>query len=1155
MKNKIISLLFSLLTGFCCKSQVACNATLLKNVTDFCSPDGGYTNAGKQSSNIGLGYCWSDKTTTQEVWYKFNSIGTDIAIIVSVDSTKGKGTAKKPCISLYTGDCSASTPFTEMACSDFGAKSVTELYHGGLTPGIVYYIRIATTVANAGTFTLCVNNTTPTANPGADCDGAVKLCNKNQVSVPGLHGAGNKPNEPELNSCMYIPPNLGNSERNSCWYYWVCDKSGTLTFDLKPIIGTNDIDFNLYSISSGNDVCKNRKIERCSATAKIIGDGSTGLNMTETDLQEPVTLSLPDNSPSNAYVKYLDMVAGKTYALLINNANDKSGFTISFGGTGTFLGPVAKATTDKVSICPGKSITYDGSNSSNYNALEWNFISGGSPVSAIGPGPHIIQYNTPGDYVGILKATDTIGCNSVSSINITVVQAVPLIVTSDSICGGAAATLKALPDVPGATYTWSPAPDSGNGTSIITAKPTAQQTYTVTLEKDGCRSIGSGTVYIKSDVIINTIPPQTICIGGKAILNAAVAGGSGIYSYNWQPAGTGTTASVTVSPTTTQQYTVTVNDGGTCPAAPQTVTITVNPPLGILVSPPDTICAGSVTLLFASAKGGNGGPYSFHWMPSDQTAPSINVSPLSTTTYTVTVRDDCGTPVSSDSVTITVMQPVPITVSSDSVCYGATATLKVTPDVSGANYTWDPLPDSGNGTASADVKSTAQQTYTVTCEKNGCKSRSAGTVYIKSNARLVPLPPFTICIGNSATLSAVVTGGTGNYTYAWLPAGTGNTSMVTVSPLTTQQYTVTANDGGACPIPPQVVTVTVRPPLQVTASPPDTICSGNSTQLTAIAKGGNEDYTYTWLPMGIIGQAISVTPATTTTYTVIVNDKCGTPFASDTVTITVTQPPIVKFNAINTSGCATPLCVNFIDSSTTPSGKIEQWKWNFGISEGTSDLQHPKHCYNNSGKYTITLVVTNSLGCSAAGSKTNMINVYPTPVANFSMPELVNILTPDVAFLNTSTGGVSWNWNFGDAGSGNKNTSKHMHPNHIYSEPGYYCIQLIATNSYNCIDTISKCLTIEPNSSLYIPNAFTPNGDGHNDTFFAKGENIFDFEMRIFDRWGNLIFYSNDMDKHWDGRVKPDGLIAQQDVYVYDVSAKDIKHQKLHYIGTVTLVK
>ncbi len=1158
MKNKVVFLLYLLISGIYCKSQVVCNSTLLKNVTDFCSQNAEYSNAGKPSSNIGIGYCWSDPTTTQEIWYKFNSIGTDVAIIVSVGNDKG--TAIKPCISLYTGDCTVASPLTEMACADFGTKNITELYHGGLTPGIVYYIRIATTVANAGTFTLCVNNSTPTANPGADCGGAVKLCNKNQVSVPGLHGAGSNPNEPESGSCMYVQPNLGNSERNSCWYYWVCDKSGTLTFDLTPVIGTNDLDFNLYTITSGTDVCKNRKIERCSATAKIIGNGSTGLNMTETDLQEAATISLPDNSASNAYVKYLDMVSGKTYVLLINNANDKSGFTINFGGTATFVGPTAKATADKMTICPGKSITYNGNNSSNYNVLEWNFISGGTPVSASGPGPHVIQYNTPGDYVGILKATDTIGCNSVASVNIIVIQAVPLIVTSDSICNGGTAILKASPEVPGATYTWDPLPNSGNGTSSITAKPVTQQTYTVTLEKDGCRSIGSGTVYIKSDINIKAFVSQTICIGSNAILQAEVSGGSGNYSYSWLPAGTGNTASVTVSPVTTQQYTLTVNDGGACPAAPQLVTVTVNPPLDVLVTAPDTICEGSSTSIDASAKGGNGGPYTFKWMPSGQTTAAIVVNPVITTTYTVTVNDDCGTPLASDSVTITVIQAVPITVSSDSICYGATTILTTSPYIPGAIYTWNPLPDSGNGTASATVKPVTQQTYTVTCKKDGCESTATGTVFIKSIVHLLPVAPFTICIGNSATLSAVITGGAGNYTYNWLPSGTGNSSAVTVSPTTTQQYTVTVSDGGACPIPPQTVTVTVRPPLQVIASLPDTICVGSSTMLTATAKGGNEDYTYTWLPMGTTGQTISVTPVVTTTYTVLATDKCGTPFASDSVTITVSQAPVVKFSAANASGCAAPLCVSFIDSSTTPSGKLEQWKWNFGMSdagipEGVSDIQNPKHCYTNSGKYTITLIVTNSLGCSNSGSKTSLINIYPTPIANFSMPELINILTPDVTFSNTSINGVTWNWDFGDASSGNKNRSISQHPTHTYSETGYYCIQLIATSTYNCIDTTIKCLTVEPNSSLYIPNAFTPNGDGRNDTFFAKGENIFDFEMRIYDRWGNLIFYSEDIDKHWDGRVKPDGLISQQDVYVYDISAKDIRQKKLHYVGTVTLVK
>lgn len=1154
MENRIIALIGLFVIHFTSLSQVACDATLIKNVSDFCSKNAEYSNVGTPSSGMGVGYCWSDKTSTQEIWYRFNAIGTDLAISVSGDT--GKGTIVKPCISVYTGDCTASTPFTEVVCADFGKKNITELYHAGLTPGTMYYIRIASTVANAGTFTLCVNNNTPTANPGADCSGAVKLCNKNQVNVPGLHGAGTLPNEPESGTCMYMDPKLGSSERNSCWYYWVCDKSGTLTFDLTPLIPTNDIDFNFYSITQGSDVCKNRKIERCSATAKVVG--ATGLNMTETDVKEPITISLPDPNPSNGYVKYIDMVSGTTYALLINNANDKSGFTINFGGTGTFVGPTAAATADKMMICPGKTVTFDGSKSINYNDLNWNFISGGTPVSATGSGPHTIQYNTPGDYVAILKATDTIGCHSIASVNVTVVKPVPVVVTSDTICSGETATLKASPDIPGATYTWQPVPAGGNGTAVITDKPASHQTYTVTCEKDGCRSVGTGSVYIQSDVEIKDIPSQTICIGNTAVITAEVSGGTGNYNYTWLPPGTGNTATVTVSPTTTQQYTVSIQNGNSnCPVLPKTVTIKVNPSLSVIASPPDTICAGSITSVAAYAAGGNGGPYKYHWQPTNDTTQSITISPATTTTYTVTLSDLCGTPVAIDSTHVVVVLPVSFTVSSDSICFGETATLTATPNVPGALYTWQPTPDSGNGTASITTKPASQQSYTVTCSIGGCTSINTGTVFIKPTGRIAPFSPLTICIGSSATLTTTVTGGSGNYTYSWLPAGTGNTAVVTVLPVTTQQYTVNVNDGSDCPIIPQTVLVTVRPPLTVT-SISDTICSGSSALLTATAKGGDEQYTYSWQPVNLNGASIQVAPVVTTTYTVTVSDKCGTPSARDTITVTVIPSPVVNFSAGNSSGCAAPLCVNFTDSSTTAVGKIVQWKWDFGssngIPEGSSDFQNPQHCYKTSGHYSITLTVRNSFGCTASASKPNLITVYPTPLADFEVPDIVSILSPEVSFQNTSNGGTNWNWDFGDSSS-TKNTSVLFNPTHIYSGIGLYCIRLIAANTYNCIDTTIKCLTIQPTSCIYIPNAFTPNGDGKNDTFFAKGENMHDFRMLIYDRWGNLVFYSEDMNKQWDGRVKADGLIAQQDVYVYLVTAKDIHNKSHRFVGTVTLVK
>ena len=96
---------------------------------------------------------------------------------------------------------------------------------------------------------------------------------------------------------------------------------------------------------------------------------------------------------------------------------------------------------------------------------------------------------------------------------------------------------------------------------------------------------------------------------------------------------------------------------------------------------------------------------------------------------------------------------------------------------------------------------------------------------------------------------------------------------------------------------------------------------------------------------------------------------------------------------------------------------------------------------------------------------------------------------------------------------------------------------------------------VEPEFTFFIPNAFSPNGDGINDEFFGKGDFIDKFEMLIYDRWGNLIFYTDKIDSHWDGKANHGAELAQQDVYVYVVNIKDYKSQKHKYMGTVTIVK
>ncbi|MFL5765728.1 MAG: gliding motility-associated C-terminal domain-containing protein, partial [Bacteroidia bacterium] len=150
---------------------------------------------------------------------------------------------------------------------------------------------------------------------------------------------------------------------------------------------------------------------------------------------------------------------------------------------------------------------------------------------------------------------------------------------------------------------------------------------------------------------------------------------------------------------------------------------------------------------------------------------------------------------------------------------------------------------------------------------------------------------------------------------------------------------------------------------------------------------------------------------------------------------------------------------------------------------------------------------------------------------------------------------VVWNWNFGDALTLGGGTSTLQNPSYTFTDAGTYCAQLAVASSHGCVDTTNQCIIIDPEFTFFIPNAFSPNGDGVNDEFFGKGEYIKKFEMFIYDRWGNNIFYSDDINKHWDGRANHGGEIAQQDTYVYTIKITDQKDKKHKYIGTVTIVK
>ena len=200
--------------------------------------------------------------------------------------------------------------------------------------------------------------------------------------------------------------------------------------------------------------------------------------------------------------------------------------------------------------------------------------------------------------------------------------------------------------------------------------------------------------------------------------------------------------------------------------------------------------------------------------------------------------------------------------------------------------------------------------------------------------------------------------------------------------------------------------------------------------------------------------------------------------------------------------------------------------------------------------------IVNQFGCKKDTSVMNYIEVYPKPIAEFfPTPQSTSMLNPEIQFTNTSTGAVTYFWDFGDYNAPNNNTTV-MHPSHVYDLIGVYQVFLVAINDKGCMDTVMHHVEITPDYAIYIPNAFTPDENGLNDVFQPKGVGIDEenYVMYIFDRWGELIFTSDNFRKGWDGTVKGSTKAVEDGVYVYKIIVRDLGGNEHKYVGHVTLL-
>ena len=350
-----------------------------------------------------------------DVWFTF--IPETPAMYIKISGLiNGLGTLRNPGIAVFEGPCSI---LKKKGCNiTSSSTNQVELSIESLVIGKVYYLLVEGQNNNFGTFQVCLEGFIPPPSPESDCSKAVVLCDKSEFVVDTLLGIGAV--DPDVsNTCI-------GQEFSSAWYKWTCEVSGTLAFTLIPNnyqqgFESDDIDFVLYELPNGIDDCSQKIQLRCMAAGANTNqpfqswarcNGPTGLRDGDPDTTEPAGCQ---GSGQNNFVDAIDMVAGKSYALLVNNFSQSGlGFSIEWGGTGTFQGPepafdvtaVQAFECDKTIIFSNESIAPTDS----IVSYLWNFGVGATPQFDSTTGPISVIYESFGAKKVALTVTSSKGC-------------------------------------------------------------------------------------------------------------------------------------------------------------------------------------------------------------------------------------------------------------------------------------------------------------------------------------------------------------------------------------------------------------------------------------------------------------------------------------------------------------------------------------------------------------------------------------------------------------------------------------------------------------------------------------------------------------------------------------------------------------------------
>jgi gliding motility-associated-like protein len=673
------------------------------------------------------------------------------------------------------------------------------------------------------------------------------------------------------------------------------------------------------------------------------------------------------------------------------------------------------------------------------------------------------------------------------------------------------------------------------------------------------------TITVPSGITLNADfdGSTAICKNTSAsFTDQSAISGSSISSWQWNfgDGGTATQQNSSHTYSTVGNYTVTLTIStfeGCTDTYSQSIQVSNGPTLS--VSSTDENCGMKDGTATVSASGGSGS-YTYEWSTSPKQTTAM-ASGLSAGTYSVTVDDGiCPSVVASVNVIADPYALVPIAdFSFNNVCLYDSASFTNQSTISSgiiSIYQWDFGDGHSSNIPSPTHKFTQSGNYSISLTAvsgNNCSDTIFQTITVFAIPQAA-IMTNNVCDQQSASFTdATNNNGTLITSWQWdFGNGTASTeqnpSIVFASDGTYHSSLIVTTSEGCSDTAEQIIEIY---PLPIADYTTNTVCLNETSYFSNLSYLSSGSMNYQW-NFGDGNTSITQSPTHTylsegayqVTLKTISDKGC-----EDDITqlLTIYPLPVVNFSPDLYNGCM-PLDVIFANYTTISSTNLQSFEWDFGDGN-TSSSQSPNHSFTQSGIYPISLTVTSDKACTSINDTSVVIEAYPLPIADFNYtPEYITIMSPQVEFSDLSFDPTSWNWILGDG-----NITDEQHPTHTYSDTGTYQIELWISNQYGCIDSSSGQLRIEPEFMLYIPNAFTPNGDGINDVLNARGWGITELNMNILDRWGNIIFTVSDLNEGWDGKVN--GKNVQQDVYLYQFHAIDVFDKKHNYTGKVSLIR